>query len=421
MEDKNNGTPVLSSTAEIAVKGLQQRIKETAVAQAVTAFLRVLMSGLEVKGMVDSCHSYGDSLIIKLHSSMIGTIATRSRVPAEWLVLPTLEIAIEESSTTGGTKLRLNGLEVTPIEGAVDAWKVIHSRFEAEGAKTLEDRREVAWNWWDTGGGRETFEGTKFWRTVESLAGLGFGGMTVPRDAKATLLLGCTLSTRQKVTTFHFRCDDSLGERKITVVGTLKPVPATFGPASPDYSYNEQIRDAIGRELWAETSSSKSKRLIAEKFATSALNYGALFCARDGEPGASSESLQKLFTVARNHGGATNLDFLKGRASSWQYNDETYQMTGGDGRVVWRPYDGDILLDNVTSLGQITGGWTCALDGVEICLSSTPLDSGDFSEQAEKEQCWYKTPYKVFLKCFHWKGRKVRNGGNHRVRRSREN
>jgi hypothetical protein len=101
------------------------------------------------------------------------------------------------------------------------------------------------------------------------------------------------------------------------------------------------MKDEIGLGLWEETVSTPLKRMTAARCARSSLNYAALFCARPGcDKGASPASVEKLVTVAHNYGGATKVDVLKGKANTWQYKDETYQMTGNDGRIVWKPVHG---------------------------------------------------------------------------------
>lgn len=335
-------------------------IPQHSVKHAIGGFFRALISGLEQDHLVETVKAVegGSSLQIELRTSVIGNVATRSRVPAEWVLLPKIQVWMDDNDDDDeqvvGTKLRLSGIQVIPIEGATEAWKELAALFIEQQAETLNDRRSVAWKWWNETG-RDTHEGTKLWRIVESLALLGFG-QAVPTYAKASLLLGCCLGVHQDVTSLHYRFnsgnnnDESSGSGEdsshntdyqgVDVVGTQDPVAATCDIDSPEFNCNEEMKDEIGLALWQETVSSPFKRATAAKCARSSLNYAALFCAREGrELGASPESVEKLVTVARNFGGATKIDVMKGKASTWQYEDETYQMTGNDGRIVWKPLD----------------------------------------------------------------------------------
>jgi len=342
----------ISAASETALAEFLDWIPDRPVQRAIGAFFRALLSGLEEGNLVKSVKAVegGSSLEIYLRRSVIGTVATRSRVPAEWLLLPKIQVWIDDDEKVG-TKLRLMGIQVVPIEGATKAWKILAALFMEKHAKTLDERRKVAWQWWDADNGRYQFEGTKLWRVVESLALLGFG-QAVPTYAKASLLLGCSLGVHQDVKTLHYRYNsgnnstnggDSSGndaDQDVDVVGTLDPVAAACDPDSPEFNCNEEMKDVIGLGLWEETVSTPFKRMTAAKCARSSLNYAALFCAREGrDRGASPDSVEKLVTVARHRGGATKLDVVKGKASQWQYDDETYQMTGDNGRIVWKPVD----------------------------------------------------------------------------------
>lgn len=316
-------------------------IPDAPVQRAVGSFFRALLSGLQEENLVKAVKAVegGSSLEIDLKTSVIGTVATRSRVPAEWLLLPRIRVWIDDNEKEG-TKLRLEGIQVVPIEGATEVWKILAALFIEKRVETLDERRRVAWQWWDDDDGRDQFQGTKLWRVVESLALLGFG-QAVPTYAKASLLLGCCLGVHQDVTTLHYRYKND-GGQEIDVLGTLDPVAATCDPDSPEFNCNEEMKDEIGLGLWEETVSTPLKRKTAARCARSSLNYAALFCARKGrDQGATLYSLQKLVTRAHNHGGATKLDVMKGKASAWQFEDDTYQMTGDNGRIVWRPLDGD--------------------------------------------------------------------------------
>jgi hypothetical protein len=341
----------VSSAAEAALEEFLEWVPDFPVKRAIGGFFRALISGLEKSNLVKAVKAVegGSSLQINLHKRVIGTVATRSRVPAEWVLLPKIQVWIDDDELMG-TKLRLMGIQVVPIEGAMEAWKIMAALFIEKQAETLDERRKVAWDWWNEEG-RDKFEGTKLWRVVESLAQLGFGKV-VPTYAKASLLLGCTLNFHQDMDTLHYRYNNyngnggnnssHNGDEDIDVLGTLKPVAVACDPSSPEFNCDEDMKDDIGLGLWEETVSTPMKRMTAERCARSSLNYAALFCARAGqEKGASPASVQKLVTVARYFGGATKYDVIKGKASSWQYDDETYQMTGDNGRIVWRALDDD--------------------------------------------------------------------------------
>ena len=339
---------VISADSAAALEEFLEWVPDIPVRRAIGSFFRALISGLEEGKFIKSVKAVqgGSSLRIRLRKKVIGTVATRSRVPAEWVLLPTIQVWTVDDEQLVGTKLRLMGIQVIPIEGATEVWKILAALYVDNHAETLDERRKVAWEWWDDGG-RDKFEGTKLWRVVESLAQLGYGKV-VPTYAKASLLLGCSLAMHQDVTTLHYRYDNngngsdisSNGDDTIDVLGTLQPDADAYDPSSPEFNCDEEIKDAIGLTLWEETVSTPMKRLTAAKFARSSLNYAALFCAREGkEKGASPASVQKLVTVAHNFGGATKLNVVKGKASAWQCDDETYQMTGDDGRIVWRAFD----------------------------------------------------------------------------------
>lgn len=366
----------LSPAAELAISQFLGKIPadEASLAQAVGGFLRELLLGLEEGEMVESVlltltddtkKPPSSLLSVQLHAAVIGTIATRSHVPTEWFLHPSLQFSLDHevnSHKEGGIRLRLSGMQVVPIEGARQAWRALAPRIAASPDDTIDDQRTVAWDWWNSEG-RDMMQGTKLWRIVESLAGLGFG-KAVPTYAKAAMVLGCTLGIRQDVTALYFRyvapaSEHSQGSswhgramrRAVHVVATQKPASSTFDPTSSDFNFHDKIQDGIGHNLWKETASSRVKRMIAAKSAPSALNYAALFCAREGEQGATPASVEKLVSAGRHFGGATKLDIIKGKASSWQFSDETYQMTAGDGRVVWR-------LFYVESDGSATGNDT---------------------------------------------------------------
>jgi hypothetical protein len=330
----------VSDAFDEAISRFLAGIPQPPVQRAISGFLRALISGLQQDHFLKSVKFIRtkSSLEITLHSSVIGTVATRSRVPGEWLLLPRIQVSMDDNhNSITGTKLLLQGIQVVPIQGATEAWKDLAALFETSQADTLDEQRVVAWQWWDTSG-RAKYKGTKLWRVVESLALLGFG-QAVPTYAKASLLLGCCLGMYQDVPSLYFRCND---KNQVDVLGTLEPTEEARNPKSPKFNCNEELKDAIGLDLWEETISSSIKRATAAKCAPSSLNYAALFCARpDQEMGASPESVEKLVTVARCYGGASRVDVLRGKANSWQYDDETYQMTGNDGRIVWKPVDGN--------------------------------------------------------------------------------
>lgn len=349
----------ISLATKAALDEFLEWIPQPPVRHAIRGFFQALLAGLEHDNLVETVKTIegGSSLEINLRATVVGTVATRSRVPAEWKLLPKIHVWIDTDETVG-TKLRLSGIQVIPIEGATRAWKILAALFELKQASTLDEQRAVAWQWWDGDNGRNEFEGTKLWRVVESLALLGYG-QVVPTYAKASLLLGCCLGVHQDVTTLHYRYDVHNGSinssnggnssdnnnddyQDVDVLGTLDPVAQACDPDSAEFNCNEEMKDEIGVGLWEETVSTPMKRMTATRCARSSLNYAALFCARPGrDQGASPDSLQKLVTVANKTGGATKVDVVKGKASPWQFHDETYQMTGDNGRILWRWVDGD--------------------------------------------------------------------------------
>lgn len=371
-------SPPLSPPTEAAVSQLQDCVPVGPVALAIGGFVRALLSGLEESRALISCvfqepfpaseentdvegHDSANksgSLWVELRSPIIGTLATRSRVPAEWALCRSLRLSV--SITKEGSRVDLEGVQVVPIEGGSEAWQALVPLFASSlgsGTWGLEDCRGIAWEWWKQEG-RQSFEGTKLRRVVDSLADLGFGKV-VPADASASLLLGCTLASRQNLTSLHYRyrttgkkmkskavgptTDNTVAlmqKRAVDVVATIDHIPETFDATSAWYEPDVSEKDRLGYALWAETAASPVRRQTAEKFATSSLNYAALCCAREEDRGATASSVQRLFAVGRSFGGATKLDQLRGKAAPWQCKDETYQMSGNDGRVIWRPIPG---------------------------------------------------------------------------------
>lgn len=120
-------------------------------------------------------------------------------------------------------------------------------------------------------------------------------------------------------------------------VASFEYLSETTDPASPLYDPDASIKTALGHAIWHDTSRTPTKRALAQQFASSSLNFAALVCATPDQPGATPASIQKLLTRGRRRGGACWSDMILKGACMWQMEDETFQMTSNDGRVVWRP------------------------------------------------------------------------------------
>jgi hypothetical protein len=316
------------------------------VLQDACKFVEVMLGGLiaQIKGLhADVTLTEGApgapsvaTLALHLPCSMRAEVATPSKMPYDIRLLPDVEITLQ-LSTGDGPKLavlRLVGLELTALDDMKDLRKDIESvlgpvpvlngvgspssvRSEQNLDPEFRNYLYQALDWWEqTGRGQFPVRTCKFHRIHDALLQATFGGRAVTKDQQIAFFGNFLFTIRTPLEAMTFQ--PSMNGRRVTVT-------ATRGPGT--LQENELLACMMPLML----SSLRSFRPIAEKFAASAVNVGAMMYGhRIRQDGGDARVIIKLFTAATYWGVGT---------SGWRQYDQTASITGDQGRLLWRPED----------------------------------------------------------------------------------
>jgi hypothetical protein len=109
--------------------------------------------------------------------------------------------------------------------------------------------------------------------------------------------------------------------------------PIGSGRLPPEDTWKDAAAaELLRRLLDSELHRSAGRAMFASAWTFGMMAVGEAASARAGE----LEPCCKLFSGARFTGGATSYDVFNRGAQPWQQDDETFQMTGDNGRVLWR-------------------------------------------------------------------------------------
>ncbi|KAL1508788.1 hypothetical protein AB1Y20_004883 [Prymnesium parvum] len=326
--------PLATDAAAVAMAEAQLEQAHPLLSAAAMKWVRTFTDGLREH---TACLSFADgALTLELHGELRAEIATRSRVPVAFELERQVRLT-PRCGADGEAVLGIEGLIIAPVDGAAE----IYARCKTlwDGVPSLQARGQVAWNWWQIEGHKAEYEHTKFWRVIESLAGLKSAMLAVPRRGLEDLLLGCVCVTRTRPLHLRYSFFSKAGaaaapsKADVQVTCTAPHDPSALSPSSPlydpDCEWKQQTAQAIALHVC------QTNRELAERFARSGINFSLLFNASDmGVRGASPDAVCKLFEVSKAVGGANSVDRSMG-ALRWQRDDITFRMTGEHGRIMW--------------------------------------------------------------------------------------
>jgi len=283
----------------------------------------------------------------QLHRPVAGEVATRSKVPCEFLMAKSGKIGFTLLERDGAVRIEVTpgSMFSFPVDGAVQAGNIFFDDFFADGGTTIEDPSHedtdrvasACIDWWQGKGlwkgkkaRQEQFAGSKLDMVYMSLAGIR-GASAVPRKDIASLLLGSMCVTPREYSSFEFTIADN---RKLVISCDyhLATESNAFG-VKDNYT---PWRNALASKLQSGAVERPLLRAAGEKFAKSAINFITM-CAAKGlnvRP-ANSDMVIRLFSVCKCPSAASRWDPM---AQDWQQKDVTYGCSGDkEGRIVWRP------------------------------------------------------------------------------------
>ena len=115
---------------------------------------------------------------------------------------------------------------------------------------------------------------------------------------------------------------------EVEVILSLEPLPKN----ATDYA-KHSLAMAMSRAKLRDISFQK----LGRRFVPSVFNWSRCYAKSHelGLGGANVERVRKLFQVGMRCGGASPSDRLMRFAQPWQVEDQTYQLFGDEGRVIW--------------------------------------------------------------------------------------
>ena len=298
---------------------------QAGLAEAAFGVVESLCVGL--RPWVRAVQCEGSALTLQFAHSLKGEFATRSRVPVELKLEPTLRFVAEVGADS--LSVRVEGFSWGPIEGAEEAFAAVAPIWAQAGTNCFAERARLAWEWWKQGASRD-YEQTKMWRLITSLVDHKQASWGLPYAQKGELLLGTLVSAPWKLCALRF---SRFNAEKIQVAA--KKVPLTAGP-------ERELREAGSLHLLKSilNDSSGLRRAAAERLVTSAWNWAMLVEDLNslGSRAAAPAAVCRILSGAKDEemGGASYREVATGSAQLWQRNDPTFKLSGPHaGRVVW--------------------------------------------------------------------------------------
>mmetsp|Transcript_103273 Transcript_103273/g.333076 ORF Transcript_103273/g.333076 Transcript_103273/m.333076 type:complete len:407 (-) Transcript_103273:63-1283(-) len=304
-----------------------------------------------------------------LQTAVEGEIATKSRVPIQWLIDTTASIQVAAES--GRLKLKTKGLAALPFEGLqvyADSQKAMDAKSNMDPKtwmtkKTDKDRKDAAlkeakavYKYVESkiprsmmGGAKYYFEKGflekpstktfKVWNTIREMTGYS---VTVGASDGSVALYAMLLGTPNAIVAFNIVNFEGKGLR-ISIekelysgpfVGTVDGMPA-------DQFCKENHVSEKASALFDPAEFPK-QRSMAERFAASAMNYAAAIAAGDPEVTAKNGGKMlegaKVDVLVRFFKPCTKQPPTPGKA--WESHDVTWDCQGKvPGRVIWRRRD----------------------------------------------------------------------------------
>jgi len=237
-------------------------------------------------------------------------IATRSRLPFQVRFCRDVRFTVTESLLSKEPmELMVKGLAFTPLPDVLRLRDMLTAELGVKYSK------DSALAWWLQHKDQEfPLSKSKLHRNYESIAGTRAFKMVPTRlEEEKAMIWGYIGASTMEVEAFDFWPDAELGTR-MTLRKRLSP---------EEVELSQQARDTMQSVLGRS-------RVVGEKIAASAVNFGAMVhSSRElGQAGANVEVIAKLFSAARWWGPAL---------TGWQRWDETWlctDKTGLSGRVI---------------------------------------------------------------------------------------
>jgi len=331
------------------VQDFEERACHRPFASHVIATVTAIVEGLAEHALPEGIEYHSASeeepfyrLHFPLMHGLHGEVATRSRLGCGFLMgsateLPSVTIRVEERCDHEVALIHMDNhcLLMEPVEHAMELFKQLLPVWEANGCTTRDERRQRAWQWWKDEGHKADFEGGKIWKHVESLDG-SMHSRAIPAHKMSSALTGAFCGTRLFLTCFEF---SMYSDGYPQVACHMEKDPRTEDENHPYYDPYSTEKTEWAMEMVREHMSSTSDRMLAEKFAPSAANFGLMYAEmyRLELKAADPAKIVRLMSHCRNPGGATFWDIT---AQGWQKEDMTYKATGSsEGRIIWTPFD----------------------------------------------------------------------------------
>jgi len=222
-------------------------------------------------------------------------------------------------------------LLMTPVEHAEEAFEQLIPVWEASGCTTRDERRQRAWQWWKEENHKADFEGGKLWKHVESLDG-SMHARAIPAHKMASALTGALCGTRAFITCFEY---SMFSDGYAQVACHMEKDMRTDDENHPYYDPHSTEKTDWAQEMVRDHMASTSDRMLAERFAPSAANFGLMYAEmhRVDLRAADPAKVARLMSHCRNPGGAGFWDMT---AQRWQKDDTTFKATGSsEGRIIW--------------------------------------------------------------------------------------
>jgi hypothetical protein len=268
-----------------------------------------------------------------------GEVATRSRLGCGFILgaphlgAPCVRLRVEERCEPEVVLVHLENqcLLMTPVEHAEEAFEQLIPVWEASGCTTRDERRQRAWQWWKEENHKADFEGGKLWKHVESLDG-SMHARAIPAHKMASALTGALCGTRAFITCFEY---SMFSDGYAQVACHMEKDMRTDDENHPYYDPHSTEKTDWAQEMVRDHMASTSDRMLAERFAPSAANFGLMYAEmhRVDLRAADPAKVARLMSHCRNPGGAGFWDMT---AQRWQKDDMTFKATGSsEGRIIW--------------------------------------------------------------------------------------
>ena len=302
---------------------------------AAAEWVQTLVDGLSPSLSRVAFSEAASTIIVQLHTPVLGEIATRSRVAVRWEV-PESKLLIRAQPPTspgGDAVLDIDGLFSRAVEGASEIFHELQREWQSQqldaeellGDGPYSQFTDFASSWWAHQ--RSTLvPQSKAWRVIDSLYSATAGQFAPSKDL-SEMIVGVSCTTRRRISQLRYFYFGS--PPVVQVAASIDPAPE-----HPE----DALKDALVHKIAQARLLSKTSQAIGDKFAPSAMNWTRCFArSRElGLGGANAERLRRLFAAGKAPAGASQADrWFKG-ALAWQMTDMTYKLSGPhEGRIIW--------------------------------------------------------------------------------------